>query len=130
MESKVVFGNAQAEGENRWGWFVGHFITPTNDLRSTSNLEVKWGIHKAGEGRREWAMNTQATTLSILISGQFRLQFPEQEILLSRQGDYALWGAGVPHYWVAEEDSTILTVRWPSLPGDSKAASQGLKTGN
>jgi quercetin dioxygenase-like cupin family protein len=61
----------------------------------------------------------EATTLSILVKGRFRLQFPEQEILLSREGDYALWLPGVPHYWSAEEDSVIVTVRWPSLSGDS-----------
>ncbi len=121
MQSKVVFGNAQTEGKNRWGWFIGHFITPEHDPRSASDLEVKWAIHKAGEGRKEWATNAEATTLSILISGKFLLQFPDSEILLSCEGDYALWCPGVPHCWLAEDDSTILTVRWPSLPGDSKA---------
>ena len=125
MQSKVVFGNSQEEGANRRGWFIGHFITPADDPRSTSDLEVKWGVHKAGEGRSEWATNAQATTLSILISGRFRIQFPEQEVVLSRQGDYALWCPGVPHTWVAEEDSTILTVRWPSLSGDSVGIGKG-----
>ena len=124
MQSKVVFGNAEIEVKNCWGWFIGHFITPTNDPRSASTLEVKWGVHKAGEGRQEWAMNAEATTLSILISGKFRLQFPDTEILLSREGDYALWCPGVAHCWLAEEHSTILTVRWPSVPGDSKVVSQ------
>jgi hypothetical protein len=118
MSSQVVFGNAGAEGANRGGWFAGHLITPEDDPRSTSILEVKWGVHKAGDCRTEWAVNA-ATTLSILIKGRFRLQFPEQEILLSHEGDYALWMAGVPHYWSAEDDSTIVTVRWPSLSGDS-----------
>ncbi|MGA9379298.1 MAG: signal peptidase I [Phormidium sp.] len=125
MQSKIVFGNAQKEGTKRWGWFIGHFITPNNDPRSTSDLEVKWAIHPAGDGRREWAMNAEATTLSILISGRFRVQFPETEIVLSNQGDYVLWCPGVLHTWVAEEDSTILTVRWPSKSGDSVGMSQG-----
>ena len=119
MSYQVFFGNAGAEGASRGGWFAGHFITPENDPRSTSILEVKWGVHRAGDCRTEWAVNTEATTLSILVKGRFRLQFPEQEILLSREGDYALWLPGVPHYWSAEEDSTIVTVRWPSLSGDS-----------
>lgn len=119
MQSKVVFGNAQVEGANRWGWFLGHFITPTDDPRSTPALEVKWAVHTAGEGRSQWAMNVEATTLSILIRGRFRLQFPDQEFLLSREGDYVLWSPGVPHCWSAESDSTVLTVRWPSSPGDS-----------
>lgn len=121
MSPNVVVGNASVEGVNRWGWFLGHFITPTDDPRSTPMLEVKWGIHTAGDGRTQWATNLEATTLSILIKGRFRLQFPEQEVLLSREGDYALWVPGVPHYWSAEIDSTVVTVRWPSQSGDSVA---------
>lgn len=56
-------------------------------------------------------MNSQATTLAILIARQLRMQFSEQEFLLCREGDYVLWLAGVPHCWSAETDSTILTVR-------------------
>lgn len=119
MQSKVVFGNAPVEGANRWGWVMGHFLTPTDDPRSTPLLEVKWGVHKAGESRQQWAMNVEATTLSILIKGRFRLQFPEQQVILCHEGDYVLWLPGVPHTWSAEEDSTILTVRWPSKAGDS-----------
>jgi len=102
MPPNVVFGNASVEGANRWGWFLGHFITPTDDPRSTLLLEVKWGVHKAGDGRMQWATNVEATTLSILINGRFRLQFPEQEFVLSREGDFVLWLPEVPHYWSAE----------------------------
>ncbi|BBD57537.1 hypothetical protein NIES2109_03040 [Nostoc sp. HK-01] len=119
MQPKVIFGNAESEGANRWGWFMGHFITPDDDLRSTTALEIKWGVHKAGESRTEWAVNNQAATLSILIHGVFCLQFENREISLAREGDYVLWCAGVPHCWVAKSDCTILTVRWPSTPNDS-----------
>lgn len=120
MSPNVVFGNASVEGANRRGWFLGHFITPSDDPRSTPFLEVKWGVHKAGDGRTQWATNMEATTLSILINGRFRLQFPEQEFVLSREGDYVLWFPGVPHSWSAEADSTIVTVRWPSKPEDNR----------
>ncbi len=119
MSAQIVFGNAKVEGASRWGWFLGHFISTTDDPRSTTSLEVKWAVHKAGDGRTQWATNLEATTLSILIKGRFRIQFPEQDVLLSREGDYVLWCPGMPHSWSAEEDSTILTVRWPSKSGDS-----------
>jgi quercetin dioxygenase-like cupin family protein len=119
MQPKVIFGNARAEGVNHFGWFLGHFITPIDDPRSIAILEVKWAVHKAGESRLQWAMNLEATTLAILIQGRFRLQFPEEEFLLSREGDYVFWFPGVPHCWSAESDSTILTIRWPSQSGDS-----------
>lgn len=121
MQSKVVFGNAHVDGANRWGWFIGHFITPTSSPRSTSDVEVKWTFHKAGDVRKDWAINAEATTVSILIRGQFRLQFPDEDILLSAEGDYVIWSPMVPHCWSAELDSTVLTVRWPSKPGDSIA---------
>ena len=119
MQPKVVFGNAHVEGASRWGWFLGHFVTPPDDPRSSSILEVKWSDHKAGDGRPEWAMNIEATTLCILIRGRFCFQFPQQEFVLSREGDYVLWSPGVPHCWSAEFDSTVLTIRWPSKPRDS-----------
>ncbi len=121
MQSKVAFGNAHVDGANRWGWFVGHFITPTDHPRSTPDVEVKWSFHKAGDVRKEWVMNAEATTLSILIRGQFRLQFLDQEVLLSSEGDYVIWSPKVSHCWSAELDSTVLTVRWPSKSGDSVA---------
>ena len=127
-EPKVIFGNAVSEGANRWGWFMGYFITPDDDPRSTTALEIKWGVHKAGDCRTDWAVNNTAATLSILINGQFCLQFEDREMVLSREGDYVLWCAGVPHCWVAQSDCTILTVRWPSTPGDSVAVRSPFRT--
>lgn len=115
MQSNVITGNAQTESESRWGWFLGHFITPEGDPRSTDAVEVKWGIHAAGEGRSQWADPAAVTTLSILISGRFCVHFPEQEVLLTKQGDYVLWLPGIAHSWKAEADSVIVTVRWPSI---------------
>jgi hypothetical protein len=114
----ITSGNAKTDGADRRGWFVGHFIDAAN-LRSTDILEVKWGTHAAGERRTEWSVNQVATTLSILIKGKFRLQFPDQECLLSQEGDYVIWAAGVPHTWIAELTSTVVTVRYPSKEGDS-----------
>ncbi len=121
--NNFAFGNAKEEAGKDEGWFMGHFITPKDDPRSTEELEVKWGVHQAGDSRSEWAVNNQAATLAILIHGEFRLQFEDREIVLSREGDYVLWSAGVAHTWIAETDCTILTVRYPSKPGDSVAVS-------
>ena len=52
--------------------------------------------------------------------GVFRLRFPQREVLLSQEGDYVLWEPGVPHLWQAETPAVVVTVRWPSLPGDSR----------
>ncbi len=49
--------------------------------------------------------------------GRFlEIQFPGMECVLSEEGDYALWSAGVPHRWAVVQESLVLTVRWPSAP--------------
>jgi hypothetical protein len=60
---------------------------------------------RAGGGRRH----------SFPVSGQFRIELSTGTFALKDQGDYAIWGPGIDHSWQAEEDSIIITVRWPSL---------------
>jgi len=55
-------------------------------------------------------------TLNILIRGRFVLLFPEKEVVLANEGDYVLFGPGVPHSFSSEEESLVMTVRWPSTP--------------
>lgn len=116
MQPDVICGNAEQDGCDRRGWFMGHFIDPKQQGRSTADLELKWGVHSAGEKRTEWGVTPHSTTISILIEGRFRLQFAEQEVILARPGDYVIWQPGVGHTWWAEEYSKVLTVRYPSVP--------------
>ncbi|HZG37688.1 MAG TPA: hypothetical protein VEZ50_03315, partial [Nodosilinea sp.] len=62
--------------------------------------------------RPEWTDPAENTTLSILVSGRFHLQFPDGEIVLASPGDYALWLFNVPQSWWAVADSVVGTVRW------------------
>jgi hypothetical protein len=57
----------------------------------------------------------------VLVRGAIRLFFAGgREALLSRPGDYALWPPGLAHRWTVEQDDTIiLTVRWPSVAEDT-----------
>ena len=121
MDNGVRFGNAADDGAARRGWFLGHFMETAAGLQHDDRVEVKWGAHSAGETRAAWVQNEAATTLSILVRGRFRITFAHAEYLLEREGDYLLWPPGVAHHWRADEDSIILTVRWPSAPGDSVA---------
>jgi hypothetical protein len=124
--SRVVVGNAAADGAGPTrGWFVGHFISQPGTLRRTDAVEVKWGIHPAGETRSSMAMGSEATTLSILVSGAFRLVFHDREVRLSELGDYALFPPGIPHSWTADEDSVVVTVRWPSKVVEADEALPG-----
>lgn len=112
----VYVGNADQDGALDHGWLVGHF-KDTRDPRHSEAVEVKWGVHPAGDERARWVEGEERSAVLVLISGRFRLEFPGRSVLLERRGDYVMWGVGVDHSWVAEEESVVLTVRWPSLPG-------------
>jgi hypothetical protein len=120
----ILFGNANQVTSNLPGWFVGHFIDPVDDPRSTNAVEVKWHTHPAGDLKSAWTKSIEATTVAILISGRFKFRFLGQEILLTKQGDYVLWSPGIFHTWQAEEESVILTIRWPSKEGDVVIANE------
>ena len=50
-ELSVLSGNAYADGAFHRGWFIGHFLENTYGLRATPAIEIKWGVHHAGEER-------------------------------------------------------------------------------
>jgi len=114
----IVTGNAIDHGDARLqrGWFIGHFIDPAQGLRYTKEIEVKWGIHSTSE-EKPIPNATEATTLTLLISGAFIVDFPElnKSAYLKRSGDYVIFAPGVMHIWKTLEDSVVLTVRWPSV---------------
>jgi hypothetical protein len=116
----VTSGNAAEAGASSDGWMLGHFLAGQDDARATADVEVKWAVYAGGEARIAWGVNDRAHTLAILVRGRFRLCFPEHEVLLEKEGDYVLWEPGVPHRWQAESPTIVVTVRWPSLPGDSR----------
>ena len=107
-------GNAADDGHETRGWLLGHFIDPAKGVRSSKDVEVKWGIHPAGEKRAGWTADDQRTTLVLLVEGNFRIDLTEGGVTLARQGDYAAWGPGIDHSWEAVSDSVVVTVRWPS----------------
>ncbi|EDY61878.1 conserved hypothetical protein [Streptomyces pristinaespiralis ATCC 25486] len=112
----VYTGNAGKDAALDRGWLLGHF-KDAGDVRHTEAVEIKWGVHPRGDERALWVRGDRRTALLVLISGRFRVRLPGRDVLLAEQGDYAVWGRGVDHSWVAEEDSVVLTVRWPSVPG-------------
>jgi quercetin dioxygenase-like cupin family protein len=48
------------------------------------------------------------------VKGRFRVDLSVDSLVLEQEGDYAMWGPGIGHSWRAEEDSVVVTVRWPS----------------
>ncbi|MFF4563020.1 signal peptidase I [Streptomyces sp. NPDC001435] len=115
MADNWYTGNANDDADQHRGWLLGHFIDPAKGaVRQTGALEVKWGIHPAGQQRQEWVADDQRTAVIILVSGKFRLDLSVGSVTLEKQGDYVVWGPGIDHSWQAEEDSVVVTVRWPS----------------
>ena len=112
-------GNAEIDSRPYRGWFIGNFIPDDLNIRSSGDVEVKWGVHQPGEAQAEWTANKTATTISILVRGKDRIIFPDGEVLLEQEGDYAVWGPGVPHRWHAIDHCVVISVRWPSVVNDS-----------
>jgi len=106
-------GNAFDDGKATGGWIISHFIDSENALRRSTDVEVKWGVHPSGDTRAAWADDDARTTILLIVSGRFRLDLPDESIVLERQGDYVMWGSGFRHSWHAEKDSVVITVRWP-----------------
>jgi hypothetical protein len=112
------FGNAAVDGAEQRGWLVGPFMDP-GDVRASNLVEIKWGVHTAGERREAWFEEEKGTTIVMLVNGRFRIELAVGTALLAEPGDYAMWGPGIGHSWRAEGDSVVVTVRWPAAENAS-----------
>jgi hypothetical protein len=117
-EAQVYAGNADQDGDSHRGWLLGHFMGDDDaGVRRSTDVEVKWGVHPAGHTRAGWTTGETRTTLVLLVDGRFRLDLATGgSHVLAVRGDYVVWGPGIEHSWQAEERSTVLTIRWPSVP--------------
>jgi hypothetical protein len=131
MAEMIYTGYAADDAPQHRGWLLGHFM-PAGDARHSEAVEIKWGVHPRGEKRAQWVTEERRTAAIFLVSGRFRVDLPDRSVVLDRPGAYVVFH-GVSHSWVAEEDSTILGVRWPSVPGyaaESTAACRGAASGS
>src|ERR1022692_5301243 len=115
MAASVYTGNAAADAPANRGWLLGHFM-PEQDVRHSEDVEIKWGVHPRGDRRAQWVTGEQRTAMIVLVNGRFRIELPERSVLLAEPGDYVVF-RGVDHSWMPEEESVVLGVRWPSIPG-------------
>lgn len=116
---EIYHGNAEIDGPVHRGWLVGHFM-PAEDIRHSDDVEIKWGVHSKGDERSERVGAEHRTTVVLLVTGRFRVDLDTGPVVLERTGDYLMYGPGVGHFWRAEADSVVITVRWPS--GDPKSS--------
>jgi len=115
MDDQIYVGNAAVDAPADRGWLLGHF-KPASGVRHSDDVEIKWGIYRPGDQRDQWVTGERRTAMIILISGRFWVDLPQRSVLLTRQGDYVVFH-GIGHSWRAEEDSVVMSVRWPSVPG-------------
>ncbi|MFI5614735.1 hypothetical protein [Amycolatopsis sp. NPDC051903] len=113
----IVTGNAAFDGADTRGWLIGHFA-PLHSGRHADEVEIKWAHHPAGAARDAWSPPADVRTLTVLVAGgPFRVDVAEDVVELRQLGDYVLFGPGLPHRWEALDAATMLTVRWPAVPG-------------
>ena len=115
MAQNMYVGNADVDGPLNRGWLLGHFM-PEGDVRHSEDVEIKWGVHPAGEERAQWVTTEERTSLHVLISGRFEIRLPDRTVELARPGDYVVLHQ-TGHSWRSAEPSVVLSVRWPSVPG-------------
>lgn len=115
MAELIYSGYCDDDAPAHRGWVLGHFMPP-GDPRKTGDVEIKWGVHRRGEERGQWVTAESRAAAIFLVSGRFRVDLPDRSVVIDRTGAYVVFrGAG--HSWAAEEDSTTLCIRWPSVRG-------------
>ena len=110
---KIQIGNAMVDAADR-GWFVGSFIDEKLGLQHSDEVEMKWSVQPAGSERSEWVVGETRTAICLLISGKIEFEFRDRVVQLCSPGDFVMWSEGQDHKWRKLEDTTTLTVRWPS----------------
>ena len=111
MSESWHFGNAAKDAQ-------GKMEARVRQLQATLGqaviVEIKWGVHPSGDERADWQGDESRTTVLLLVKGRFRISLSVDSFVLEQEGDYAMWGPGIGHSWHAEEDTVVITVRWPS----------------
>lgn len=129
-DALFYFGNAAVDQLRNTGWFVGQFVPAELGLRHQTDVELKWGLHKDGEKRSQPWANGNATTISVLIrGGALRVTFDvcgtQQVVTLQKEGDYVVFGPDVVHFWEAEGEPIVLSIRFPSVEVERRAMPAG-----
>ena len=92
-------------------WVIGGFVQ--DPKFSSDHFEFKFQDGKKGMLRNpKPVINSNTTTLAILIDGELRLNFDGDNIFLRERGDYIWWSPDTPHLFEYLDDSLVITLRW------------------
>lgn len=107
-------GNSYIDSVQNRGWLIGKF-NPKATIEN-ENFEFKISHHIKGDKRsiEDASSDPERDTISILMSGKFKLIFPEdaREIILREEADYAHYSKNTQHAWECLEDCTMVTLRF------------------
>ncbi|GFO60141.1 hypothetical protein GMST_24660 [Geomonas silvestris] len=135
MEMEIATGNAHDADTRGTGWFLGFsdWCRENSELlfvprgESVAGLCLKWYDHPTGDRSAPKPVSVGRTVSLLVTQGAFQVEFcrspefpPDQvrRVVLSRQGDFVAWGAGIEHRWCCLEAASILTLRFePVRPG-------------
>jgi hypothetical protein len=67
MADNWYVGNAAIDSKDHRGWIIGHFLDREDGIRVSDEVEIKWGIHSAGEARNDWQTDEHRTTVILLV---------------------------------------------------------------
>ena len=124
FSDQFLFETGKFKGD---GWAVGHM---GKGALHTAELGVKWAYQPKGDAGFKWRTCKQATTLSVLVHGRFRMDSrqpggpDEHTLILEQPGSYVIFGPRFEHRSEALEDSLFLTIHWPSLQDDCRAVEE------
>tara|TARA_Y100000034_G_C6781417_1_gene349309 strand:- start:104 stop:448 length:345 start_codon:yes stop_codon:yes gene_type:complete len=112
---EITKDNAFDLGKNRTGWFIGHFMDNPNF--KTEDFEIQFIDLKKGFSKESTKINPNVKAVTILIKGNFELDFPEEnkKVVLKEQGDFVKFDLSSKHIGKAIKDTRILTIKWPSV---------------
>ncbi|MBB5495431.1 hypothetical protein [Nocardiopsis metallicus] len=77
MNNSVYVGNAGRDAALDRGWLLGHF-KDSGDPRHSGDVEIKWGVHEAGEERSVWVSAEEPVVLTVRWPSAPGYRVPEQ----------------------------------------------------
>lgn len=113
----IESGNVYTKQNGARGWIIGKFKdNPLPYPFETENFSIKWARLKKGDKNDDAKSDSTSKTLTILMEGKQRIDFPEtnESFVLENEGDYLFFEPNVLHKWEAIENNLTITIRWPS----------------
>lgn len=115
--TKISSGNIHNKPNGDRGWILGDFKDHHLPYPFFSTkFSVKWARLKKGAKKDSAKSDPDQHTLTILVVGKQRVDFPENEncksYLLEKEGDYVFFEPGTSHSWEAIDDNLTITFRW------------------